>query len=266
MDIPDETRRLVRALSAAIDGSDGLPVDFDKRILDAQSLAVKCLFHASSCLELYGGTSIAGTGTQVLDTGSMNVLARAAFESSLSFHYLFVAPIEAPLREFRHLSWVLSDLLERQRFPATTPVGKQLLTKEAKQIEDIRRRLQDNSELRRLTIKQQHQLLTKGRWRWRDWTKIALDAGMSPMHADQLYHYLCSFAHSGSLSVLQLRQLKTTDEKCVLGECALQAVNIALAFMTRGYSAVFQTASRALATHSELIDAVDRWITVGSGK
>ena len=239
-------------------------MDADERVLDAQGLAVKCLFHASSCLALYAGTVVASTGTPVLDTPSMNVLARAAIESSLTFHYLFVAPPDASHQEFRHLSWVLADLLERQAFRATTPEHKQQLEDEARQIEDIRSRLQANAELSKLSIKQQGQLLTKGKWRWRGWTDIALDAGMSALHADQLYRYLCSFAHSGSLSVLQLRQPKTMDDKRALGEGALRTVNVPLAFMTRGYSAVFPAASAAVATHPTLAGAVDLWFTLGS--
>jgi hypothetical protein len=128
----------------------------------------------------------------------------------LSLHLRGTA--RAALREFRHLSWALADLLERQEFQATTPEHKKQLENEAAQIQDIQRRLQASGERQTLTAKQQEQLFKNGRWRWQGWTEIALDAGMSPLHADQLYRYLCSFAHSGSLSVLQLRQPKTTLE------------------------------------------------------
>ena len=265
MVIPDETRKLIAALSLAVDGSKGIPVDADERVLDAQGLAMKCLFHASSCLSLYGGTVLTSADTRVLDTPSMNVLARAAVESSLTFHHLFVAPRDPSLREFRHLSWLLGDLLERQAFRATTPEHKQQLADEAGQIQALQARLRANPELGKLSVKQQGQLLTKNKWRWPGWTDIALDAGMSVLHADQLYRYLCSFAHSGSLSVLQLRQPKTTNDKRALGEGALQTVNVALAFMIRGYSTVFTGAATAVATDSVLSSAVDLWYGLGSG-
>lgn len=261
-DVPDSTSTLVKALFAAIDGSKG--VESTEQALDAQGLAFKGLFHASSCLSLYAGTVIPGANGPVLDSGSMDVLARATLESSLVFHYVFADPPESHVREFRHLSWVLGDLHQRQGFHVTMPASRQRLEDEALRIGEIRTRLKTNKEFQRLTGPKQKALLSKGKWRWKTWAEIARGAGLNTLHSDPLYRYLCSFAHSGSLSVLQCRQSKTHEEMRCLGEGALRIVNVALALMARGYCVAFPTAAAALAKDTQLAQAVDLWFALGS--
>ena len=55
---------------------------------------------------------------------------RAAFETYLTFQFIFVQPTSVEERKFRHTVWVLGGLLDRQRFTTTTPEGKTKLQEE----------------------------------------------------------------------------------------------------------------------------------------
>jgi hypothetical protein len=262
MDITHASSLLLRALQRAIQGNKGVQTDPDERILDAEGLAIKCLFHASSCLQLYGGTTLQ-PGAKVLDAASHGVLARATIESLLTFRYVFVDPEGDPAKELRHLSWVLADLQDRQEFEVTEPAHHEQLARERSHIENLQTRIRANVAFQKLGLKQQRAVLERGQWRDESWTDIGLTAGLSRRHAEQAYRYLCSFAHSGSLSVLQVRQAKSPSDQALLAEGALRLVNVAVAYMVTAYCAFFPRAAQALATESVLSAEVDRWIKLG---
>ena len=66
-DSAEELQSLCSALAVAVEASKGIPSNADQRVLDAEALAVKCFFHASSCLQLAQGTPIPNRPTRVLD-------------------------------------------------------------------------------------------------------------------------------------------------------------------------------------------------------
>jgi len=212
-EVTKDTLSLLEAFYIVLEANRGVPSDADDRVLDAEGVAMKCFFHASSCFYLHRSTTIPELGASFFDHASMSVLARATIEAFLVFQYVFVSPATENEREFRHQSWVLADLLDRQDAPATLPESQQKQREERTLIDDIRARLRANPEFAKLTPPQQTQLLERRRWRWDGWTTIARNAGLSDLHAESAYRFLSSFAHSGSVSVLQVRQAKSREDQ-----------------------------------------------------
>lgn len=68
MEPVEGTLGLIEALRVAVEANRGVPADVDEWLLDAEGLAVKCLFHGSSCLELHSGTVVPRPDATVLDT------------------------------------------------------------------------------------------------------------------------------------------------------------------------------------------------------
>jgi Family of unknown function (DUF5677) len=264
VDVSDETLVLLRALSVALEGNKNMPADADNRVLHAEGIAVKCFFHAISSLYLSRSTTVRELATSFFDPASMNTLARATIESFLVFYYVFAAPQTDVDRELRHLSWLLADLMERQELPATLPESKAKQQQELKVIQSLKQRIQGNSEFQKLKPKQQKALLEKKNWRRQSWTEIARDAGLSQLHAENVYGYLSSYAHSGSLSVMQVTQAKSKTSQRALAESALRLVNVALAFMANAYCLMFPKAQAALASDKQLMVKVDEWTQLGA--
>jgi hypothetical protein len=262
MEVVSDAETLCEALSLAIDSGAGIPSDDDERVLDRQALAVKCLFHAASCLALANGTHTR-TGV-VLDLGSINVLVRSTLESALVFHHLFVSPQSPEQAEFRHLSWVLADTLERLEFPATLPDSLEIQRDEREQADRITARIKGGGEFRKLTPKQQKALLEDGRWS-PGWAKLARTAGLSELHATNVHRFLCSYSHSGSLSVMQTRAPKTRDEQERLLSASLQLVSVSLALMTSAYCSVLPQGREALRDQLGLASKVEEWVRIGGG-
>lgn len=264
MQSEEEYIRLLAALLHVGEASKGLPAGEDNRILDAEGLAQKCVLHASSALYLLRSTTLPEIGASFFDPASVNVLGRATLEAFLVFHYVFVMPSSESEKDFRYFSWVLADLLERQNYPVQSPKGKKLLEDESKQIHSLKTKLQNNPCFRKLTPKQQKRLLNDGVWRFSGWTEIALSAGLNQTHANAFYRHLCSYAHAGSLSVLQLRQAQTAETQRSLCAATIGVVMITMAYMARAYCAVFPKSQVALQQNQCAALLVDQWIQIGA--
>jgi hypothetical protein len=264
VNVSSDTLVLLRAFATAVEANKGVPSDSDERLLDAEGLALKRFFHAVSSLYLQRSTTVPELGASFFDPASMNVLARATIESFLVFHYVFIQPQGESERELRHLSWVLADLMARQELPATLPENQVKQREELEQIKVLKRRIRQNWEFTQLPPKQQKAVLEKKLWRFASWTEIARQAGFSQLHAEHAYRLLCSYAHSGSLSVLQVRQANAKEDQQFLAESALRLVNVGVAFMTNAYSSMFESAKRALDANPPLKDKVDEWAWLGA--
>ena len=263
MDISGDTLQLLRALVVAVEGNKDVPDDADGRVRYAEGIALKCFIHAASVLYLSRSTTVPELGVSFFDPASMNALARAAIESFLVFHYVIAAPQAEAEGELRYLSWVLADLMERQELPATLQEEQERPRQEKHRIESIKSRIQQNVAFKKLTPKQQKKLLQKKEWRRQSWAEIAKSAGLSQLHSQRAYRYLCSYAHSGSLSVMQVSQARTKTDQQFLAQNALRLVNVALAFMAEAYCSMFPKARAALANETELTTKVDEWIQLG---
>lgn len=240
-----------------------------RRYQDAEGLAVKFTAHSASVFYLARGTNIEDLSLvpiEFVDFASISTVARAVFEGFLTFHHVFVAPATKELQEFRYWAWVLSGLCERQIFPATRPEHPKRLASERRMIADLYKKLARNSEFKRL--KSEHKAsVKKGEWRLRrSWRKLARDAGLDELHASTLYGYLCGYAHSDSLSVLQVHGAKRRQEQERLSRTAVTSAMIATAYMIFLYCEVFPGGANALAKNPKATQIAAVWRNIGQGK
>lgn len=115
-----------------------------------------------------------------------------------------------------------------------------------------------------LTPKQQKRLLNDGVWRFSGWTEIALSAGLNQTHANAFYRHLCSYAHAGNLSVLQLHQAQTAETQRFLCAATIGVVMITMAYMVKAYCAVFPRSQAALQKDQSGALLVDQWVQIGA--
>ena len=264
MQSEDQYVRLLSVLLRVVEANRGLPAGEDDRILDAEGLAQKCVFHACSVLYLLRSTRLPEIGANFFDPASVNVLGRAALEAFLVFHYIFVMPSSESEKDLRYFSWVLADLLVKQSFPVQSPEGKKILERERLHIRSLKEKLQANPYFQNLTSKQQKRLLNEGVWRLQSWTSIALSAGLNRTHADAFYRYLCSYAHAGSVIVVQLRQAQTAEGQRSLFAATMGVVMIVMAYMVKAYCAVFPRSQAALQKDQSGALLVDQWVQIGA--
>jgi hypothetical protein len=75
----------------------------------------------------------------------------------------------------------------------------------------------------------------KGEWLLCEWHKLATNAGFSESFFRKQYMYLCSFAHSNRLSVIQIQQSKTEGEQRQNALSFIGVITVVLAKFTYDY-------------------------------
>ena len=256
---------LLNLLSQVIEENKGSPAGQDGRFLEAEGLALKLFYHSASAFCLSRGTTIKDFPSVPIgffDPASIHVLTRAILETFLTFHYVFVAPKTDQIRNFRYWAWQLGGFYQRQKFPVQLPESKQKQKTEKPIIEELRTKLTCNPIFQSLKERQQNKILT-GRWRQKSWREIALDAEFNELHASTVYSYLSEYAHSGSLSALQIRQVKTKDIQRSLFAGSMNVIMIAIANMIFSYCEIFPKGKKALKTNPQATNLAQIWVNIG---
>lgn len=254
---------LLKVLVDVVEASKGTVAGSDDRVLDAEGLALKFFGHASAAYYLYKGIALPEIGAAFVDPSSVNVLCRAAIETFLVFHHVFVTPASEEEKDFRYMSWLLAGFLERQTFPVQSSQGKQMLSEEAQRIPPLKAGLQSNACFKALKPGQQKDLLEKGKWR-PPWTKLGLAAGLSRTHAEAFYSYLCEYAHAGNLGVIQIRSASTLQDQRTLCNATIGLLIISLANMINAYCEVFPKSRVSPEEDQDGTNLVRMWIEIGA--
>lgn len=194
----------------------GLKMPEDERIRFAEPLAKKAIWHIISALSLFNETKLILTDnsyTKSVDFSSMAVLARAAIEAYLTFNYVLIQPENKEDQDFRFFCWDLAGFIERENYPEKNEKTKQLKQSEQQQKQRIIKQLEQNSVFQHLSNYQQKQI-KNGNWRiGKSWTELAKFASLHEATFKTLYSYLCSYSHSGRLSIIQIEQNKNFQKE-----------------------------------------------------
>lgn len=189
----------------------GLTMQSDIPLRFAEPLAKKTISHIISAISLFEGTKFNlsdKTYIQTVDFSSIAVLTRAALETYLTFNYVFTSPKEKKDKEFRFYCWDLAGITEREEFPTYDDESEKTKKNEQVHKKQIMNKLENNLYFQNLTNRERG-ILEKGNWRLgKSWKDLALNAEFNENFFKYLYSYLCSYSHSGRLSILQIEQLK----------------------------------------------------------
>lgn len=259
----DEYLSLQKILLAIIEGNKGVPAIEDDRVIDAEGLAVKLFEHTASISYLYGDTIIPEIKLRIFDLATLNVIARAIIENFLVFYYVFAEPQNKEEEDFRYMIYRLSGLIERQNYPIESPQGKIILSNEKKVIDGLISKLEKNKYFIEMKNDDKNKLLNWGEWRFKSWSNIALSAGLNESNSKAFYKLLCGYSHSGNLSLQQIHQTVSKQDKIKLFNSTLSLLKIAIANMIISYCNYFP---KALAFYLENIEPkylVKLWIDVG---
>jgi hypothetical protein len=234
-----------------------------------EPIALKCIYHLGSLYAIYNGTNLPnmlGQPIGYIDFPSMAILTRAAFETYLTFHYIFVHPATVEEKKFLYDIWVLGGLKDRQRFFVTTPEGRVVLQREKQQIEQLKESITSNLLFPKLPGDRQKEAI-KGKWRFnKGWADLAELADTHKGYFTGLYAYLCSHAHSGYLSVMQLSQANNQGEQRQLGRMYPGIGLTIMSSFIHDYCGLFPEAQAVLDSNEKyevLVDAynisIEKW-------
>ncbi len=259
---------MLETLIKVAEANKGTALREDNRLLEAEGLCKKFIGHAASALYLFGSTTLPSVkvtdrGISFFDPGSINVLGRAALESFLVFHYVFLDPQSDDEKDFRYYSWLYASYIDRQKFPSRSKEGKQQLTDEKKIIDALKEKINNNGVFKQLDEKKKKKLL-KGKWRFQSWTDIGVSAGLSEILAKQFYGHLCAYAHSGCQSVQQIGNAETAETQKALCVATMKLIMIAMANMIKAYCEMFVKSNDAIQQDEDAKELVAQWVHNGT--
>lgn len=259
-----EYTKLITVFYAIVESKRGttLPAN-DKWLYDTEILAVKLYYHLSSILHLSFGTVVPGREdhkSTFFDHASMNVLARAALETYLTFFFIYgdsSSSIEE--RRFRHSVWKLSAPTDRQGFNVVSEAAVQALAVEKQYIEKMLREIEENPVF--LAMKETlRKKARKGEWRLgRGWADLAEIAGFAKQTFKTFYNYLCSYAHAGGLSGVQIRQAITKADQESLSNVSLHLGLLLMSHFLFSYTALFPETRSVLKGDEEGYALANKW-------
>ena len=257
--------KLLDLLYRVMEANRGSLTGTDDRFWLAEGLATKFFLHAASVLYLSRETNISNFPSaplKFLDPASIDVLARAALETFLTFHYVFVEPKTDEGKNYSYWVWKAAGLAERQTLPVSSEENRQKLVEEQKEISSLYSKLRLNSTYQQLTERQKKRVL-KGEWRLLSWRKIAENANLAEILSSDMYRHLSGYSHSSYLSVLQIKESLEKKEQSLLLPSSILTITIATANLIRGYCDLFPRAGAVLTADAKGGGLVDIWIQVG---
>ena len=199
-------KRLIETLTFSVEEFKGSKISHSNHY--AIMIGKKILDHCISVVKLSEPQTFIFSNkskVQFVDFSTIAVITRSIIESYLAFNHVFMNSKSADETEFKWLIYDLAGYLERQTFKAELPTSIALKKEEAKAIIVLQKRIKENPYFQKFTARQQKQLLEKENWKlFKKWGDLAKVAGYNPESFNQTYKYLCSYVHSGRLSILQI--------------------------------------------------------------
>ena len=275
--------KLLEILIKVAEANKDTALEEDDRLLEVEGLCKKFIGHAASALYLFGGTTLPNVkvtdrGTSFFDSGSINVLGRAALESFLVFHYVFVEPRADDEKDFRYYLWLHASYIDRENFPSRSEEGEKQLNDEKKIIDALKEKINNNSFFKQLDKKQKESLLRKmekgkdawrlqwqnGQWAPKSWKNIGVSAGLSEILAKHFYSYLCTYAHSGCQSAQQVGNAETAETQKDLCVATMKLIMIAMANMNKAYCQMFVKSKDVIQKDEDAQKLIDQWVYIGT--
>jgi len=226
---------------------------------EAYALVSKCFEHCSSTSYLLLEINIPEIPIKYYDSTTPNVTVRAALESLLTFAYIFHLTKNSDEQKMRYLSRHRSGLLDRQEYTANSAEHKLKQVIEKREIEKLTTAIKETNSFQQLTEGEKKRILN-GEWRLVGWVNIGIQIGFNEARFRQLYSYLCSYAHSGGLSNMQIQDSLISNQNKMPGSMAEVALPMILAHMIKIFCSLSPHSSEELQKDQIAKELVDGWI------
>ncbi len=219
----------------------------------SQVLAIKLFRHLASMRVLASPTTVQYkklSSIFFIDHSSLNVVARAAFETYLVFFFVY-AQEDKQLAEFRYKLWCLAGLSDRQKLYVSSKEGRETISREAHEIIKLKSEIGDSSFFALYSEKQRRELL-KGKWRiGNEWADLSRQAGFHERYFKDLYGYLCAYSHSSYLSALQVSAARDVQEQGMLTKMTMQIGCVLMAHFTFSFCRHVLASDEVLSTNTQ---------------
>lgn len=254
MQYEEEFETLLNLMVRLVESTDGIEIPSGEEWHEySNAFAVKLVHHLGTAYYIAKGTNLVLGDKlhQYVDHSSFKVIIRSALESYLAFNFIIVAPPTSEEKRFRFNIWQLGGLLERQNSAVITPEGKLTLLSEKPLVEKVLADVKGDPLYKKLNYKQK-EMARNGEWRLgRGWRKLAEIADINPNYFQGVYRYLCGYAHSGHLSLFQIKQTESLESQADHIQHVMGIGVMIMSHFCFAYSGLYPEAKSALEADPE---------------
>lgn len=157
----------------------------------------------------------------IIDPTIVASLIRNIYETTAMFNLIFRESNSKDEREIKYLLWVHAGLSYRNRFDGviTTEENKEKLESEIRQMEDIKKTIENNSLYKKLDEKNQGKIQTKLKKRdflirfdnenvvFLSWGELVSTMDITQGKLDTIYTYFSLYSHPSNVSVFQFANM-----------------------------------------------------------
>ncbi|HYD61692.1 MAG TPA: DUF5677 domain-containing protein [Noviherbaspirillum sp.] len=258
--------RLLATFATLIDIPAGQPIPPGEAWKnDAQVLLIKIYRHLESIRMLFQGVTTTvhdKTHPPYVDHSSIAVLARAAFESYMLFHFIFCAPTEVA-RTLRYRVWKYAGLKSRQELhgPVTrSAVWDRVLERDRRTLLTLEQEIRADHLFQQYSTERQEKILRQGDVKLGEkWMTLAEASGMPRKYAHDMYNHFCNYAHAGHISILQIRDASRAGDHQRLATGAISFCALLMSQVIANYARLFPDVAQAIEHDGEAAAMVERW-------
>jgi len=216
MQYEEEFEKLLGLVVRLVESTDGKDIPPDEEWHEySNAFAVKLVHHLGTAYYLAKGTNLILEDKlhQYVDHSSFKVIIRSIIETYLAFYFIIIAPPTNAEKQFRFKIWQLGGWLERQNSPVITAEGKFKLLSEKAFVEQVLTDVTSDPLYKKLN-QDLKKKAREGEWRLgMGWARLAAIADINPNYFRAVYRYLCGYAHSGHLSLFQIKQTESLENQ-----------------------------------------------------
>ncbi|MBF9223384.1 DUF5677 domain-containing protein [Hymenobacter ruricola] len=231
----------------------------------AEGLGQKIISHTISVRHLYHGQQLIVGNNQYpvqIDFASLAILVRAALETYLTLNHVFISAKTLEEAKFNFLCWHLAGFLDRMGFEPKNQAQIELKESERKSISALTTEIQASLPFSTLSKKQQEAVL-RGNWRVdKSWRQLAVNAGFDEGFFKQQYSFLCGYAHSSRLSVIQIQQSRNLVQQQEMADASVGVAMVVLAKFMYDYIQLIPTL-KAVQNNLSAFGMISIWKTIG---
>lgn len=230
-------------------------------LLFGETLAIKLFNHLLSLRQLAEGVSVSidDRSTYLSDHGSVKLLARAALETLLVFHYIYIASQDIEERSLRFRLWELGGLLDRQKTHPISQEARNVIAKERGLIQVLQQQIQQFPKFAKFKPRIQKRLLN-GEWQGgKSWADLASSANFNKKYFRNVYGYLCGYAHTSYLSALQIQQANEIPTQQKMSDSTLGVGLVVLSHFLFGYASLFSKVGASFNADGECRNTAEKW-------
>jgi|CXWL01.1.fsa_nt_gi hypothetical protein len=199
----------------------------DQYLYNAEGLGKKILHHTITTRILLDGYQYK-IYERHIDFASIAVLARAALETYLTLHHVFISPKNEDEKKFKLHSWYLGGL-DRIKFKPAFEENQEKWNKESQLAEELKLKISATQYYQSLAPNNQERVL-KGEWKLDGWNQLAAAANFNKNYFRKIYSFLCRYAHSNRQSVIQIQQEGGLEKQ---GQMAIAFIGITMVVLAK---------------------------------